>query len=61
MTSEGEDPRPVDGCPGWVWWHGFGGLLYARRPGSHPPLVVRAHNRAALLERIRKAETKENR
>jgi hypothetical protein len=37
---------------GWEPWAGVGGVLYARRPRSTPPLVVRAPSVAALREAI---------
>ena len=52
-----EEPQPVVTWPGWFWWTGPAGLLYARRPGTSPPKVARAHNFTALLGAIRKAET----
>jgi hypothetical protein len=55
-----EDPQPVALWPGWVWWRGVAGLLYARRPKTSPPMVVRAHNFTALLSAIRKAEARRN-
>ena len=57
MTEPDEtDPQPVAAWPGWVWWRGVGGLLYARRPKTSPPAVVSAHNFTALLACIRKQE-----
>src|SRR5215475_8690866 len=52
----GEESQPVAAWPGWVWWRGVNGLLYARRPRTSPPKVARAHNFTALLAAIRKAE-----
>lgn len=42
--------------PYWHPWRGVAGLVYARRPRSSPPKVVRAHNWTALREAIIKAE-----
>jgi hypothetical protein len=50
--------EPVDGWPGWYWWHGVAGLLYARRLKTSPPWVVRAHNKKVLRERIEKKEAR---
>ena len=44
--------------PYWHVWRGVGGLVYARRPRTSPPLVVRADNPADLLAQIRRAEDK---
>jgi hypothetical protein len=50
-------PQPVPDHPGWVWWPGIAGLVYAKHAnGIDPPVVVRAHNFTALLARIRAAE-----
>jgi len=37
---------------GWECWVGVGGVLYARRPRSTPPKVVRAPSAGALREAI---------
>jgi hypothetical protein len=42
--------------PHWHVWRGVAGLLYARRPRSSPPKVVRGKDAAALRERIIQAE-----
>jgi hypothetical protein len=44
--------------PHWHVWRGVCGLVYARRPRSSPPLVVRAGNPVDLLAQIRRAEGK---
>jgi len=44
--------------PHWHVWRGVCGLVYARRPRTSPPLVVRADNPLALLAQIRRAEGK---
>ena len=44
--------------PHWHVWRGVCGLVYARRPRSSPPLVVRADNPVDLLAQIRRAEDK---
>jgi len=38
--------------PGWETWVGVGGVLYARRPKTSPPKVVRAPSVQALREAI---------
>lgn len=53
-----DEPQPVVQWPGWVWWRGVNGLMYARRPRTSPPWTVRAHNFTALLGAIRKKETR---
>jgi hypothetical protein len=42
--------------PQWHVWRGVCGLVYARRPRTSLPLVVRADNPADLLAQIRQAE-----
>jgi hypothetical protein len=43
--------------PGWHTWPGvLGGVVYARRPRSSPPLVVRAVNPTELRQAIEAAE-----
>ena len=42
--------------PGWHVWRGVGGRVYARRPRTSPPVVVRAMDAADLREQIRRAE-----
>jgi hypothetical protein len=43
--------------PGWHTWPGvLGGVVYARRPHSSPPLVVRALTPAGLRQAIEAAE-----
>jgi hypothetical protein len=44
--------------PHWYVWRGVCGLVYARRPRTSPPLVVRAANPADLLTQIKRAEGK---
>jgi hypothetical protein len=45
--------------PPWHAWQGpLGGLLYARRPMSSPPMVVRAFTPDALRTAIETAEAK---
>ncbi len=43
-------------CPGWHVWRGVAGRLYARRPRSSPPKVVRGKDVADLRDQIRQAE-----
>jgi hypothetical protein len=40
---------------GWHTWAGVGGILYARRPKSSPPMMVRAATPEALAEAIERA------
>jgi hypothetical protein len=47
-----------DEFPQWHVWRGVGGLFYARRRVSSPPLVVRAPDADQLRDRIRLAEAK---
>jgi hypothetical protein len=42
--------------PHWHVWRGVAGLLYARRPRSSPPKVVRAKDLASLRDGILHAE-----
>lgn len=42
--------------PHWHVWRGVAGLLYARRPRSSPPKVVRGKDMTALRDRIMQAE-----
>lgn len=56
MGAADEFARIEAEFPAWEWWRGVNGQLYARRPKSSPPKVVRADDAAALLERIRAAE-----
>jgi hypothetical protein len=43
--------------PGWYVWLGvLGGVIYARRPRSSPPLVVRAISSTELRHAIEAAE-----
>lgn len=42
--------------PYWHVWRGVQGLLYARRPRSSPPKVVRGKDTTALRDRIIRAE-----
>jgi hypothetical protein len=41
---------------GWQTWAGVGGVLYARRPNSSPPKLVRAADAAGLREQIEAAQ-----
>lgn len=40
-------------CPRWQCWVGVAGLLYARRPLTSPPAVIRSENAQDLLGQIR--------
>jgi hypothetical protein len=42
--------------PHWHVWRGVAGLLYARRPRSSPPRVVRARDTVGLRDQIKQAE-----
>jgi hypothetical protein len=42
--------------PDWHVWRGVAGLLYARRPRSSPPKVVRGKSTVDLRDQIRLAE-----
>jgi hypothetical protein len=44
--------------PGWHAWPGILGLLFARRPDSHPPLLVRSATASGLRTEIIRAERK---
>ena len=44
--------------PHWHVWRGVGGLVYARRPRTSPPIVVRGEDAEDLREQIRRAESK---
>jgi hypothetical protein len=42
--------------PQWHVWRGVGGLLYARRPRTSPPIVVRGEDSVDLRDQIRRME-----
>ena len=42
--------------PHWHVWRGVAGLLYARRPRSSPPKVVRGKSAVDLRDQIRLVE-----
>ena len=42
--------------PCWHVWRGTSGLLYARRPLTSPPVVVRARDVEDLRDQIKHAE-----
>jgi hypothetical protein len=42
--------------PYWHVWRGVAGLLYARKPRTSPPKVVRGKNAADLRQQIRLAD-----
>jgi hypothetical protein len=48
-------PHAAD-FPYWHVWRGVSGLLYARRPLTSPPVVVRATDVEDLRDQIRNAE-----
>lgn len=41
---------------GWETWVGVGGALYARRPRTSPPKIVRAADAAGLRQQIEAAQ-----
>jgi hypothetical protein len=43
---------------GWKTWIGVGGVLYARRLRSSPPMVVRGVTTEGLAEAIQRAEAR---
>jgi hypothetical protein len=45
--------------PGWHTWLGVGGLLYARRLMSSPPVVYRTIDAGELEARIREHEARQ--
>ncbi len=59
-NDHGRDPALVQverDYPGWLAWPGvLAGVVYARRPRSSPPLVVRAVTTDGLREAIEAAE-----
>jgi hypothetical protein len=44
--------------PDWHVWRGLGGLVYARRPRTSPPVVVRAEDAVDLRDQIKRAESR---
>jgi hypothetical protein len=42
--------------PHWHVWRGVGGLVYARRPRTSPPVVVRAEDAAGLRDQVKRAD-----
>lgn len=42
--------------PQWHVWRGVGGLVYARRPRTSPPVVVRGEDAVDLRDQMRRAE-----
>ena len=42
--------------PAWYVWRGISGLLYGRKRGSSPPLVVRGEDAVNLRDQIRREE-----
>jgi hypothetical protein len=39
--------------PSWEVWPGVNGLVYARLPGSSPPLTARGEDARDLIDQIR--------
>jgi hypothetical protein len=44
--------------PHWHVWRGVCGLVYARRPRTSPPVVVRGEDATDLRDRISRVERK---
>jgi hypothetical protein len=44
--------------PHWHVWRGVSGLVYARRPRTSPPVVVRAEDAMDLRDQIKRAESR---
>jgi hypothetical protein len=42
--------------PQWHVWRGVSGLVYARRPRTSPPIVVRGEDPMDLRDQIRRVE-----
>ena len=42
--------------PQWHVWRGVGGLVYARRPRTSPPVVVRGEDALDLRDQIRRVQ-----
>lgn len=42
--------------PQWHVWRGVCGLVYARRPRTSPPVVLRGEDAVDLRDQIRRAE-----
>ena len=65
MSDHSSHPRPAHQPPdplaplygklprGWECWTGVGGILYARRRKSSPPVVLRAATADELAAKIR--------
>ena len=43
--------------PAWYVWRGISGLVYGRKLGSSPPLVVRGEDAIDLRDQIRREES----
>lgn len=62
MSEDGLDDQPPSWWPyaaewpAWFVWRGISGLLYARKRGSSPPLVVRGEDPLDLRDQIRREE-----
>jgi hypothetical protein len=44
--------------PGWTAWRAVNGLVYARREGTSPALVVRGEDAVDLRDQIIRAESR---
>ena len=60
-TDEAEDQTPdwwpyAPEFPHWHVWQGVCGLVYARRPRTSPPVVVRGEDAVDLRNQMRRAE-----
>ena len=46
--------------PGWTAWRAVSGLLYARKAGVNPPLIVSGEDAVDLRDQIIRAEAQLN-
>jgi hypothetical protein len=46
--------------PGWTAWRAVSGLLYARKAGVNPPLIVPGEDAVDLRDQIIRAEAQLN-
>jgi hypothetical protein len=56
MSHDDALKRIEENYPNWHTWTGVGGVLYARRVKSSPPVVYRATTPAGLEAQIREHE-----
>jgi len=63
MTDNDLDAQPppwwpyAAELPAWYVWRGISGLVYGRKLGSSPPLVVRGEDAIDLRDQIRREES----